>query len=173
MSKIILIITIWLLTVTPTFSQKIDSTGNISREKSSSVLCQINIKSNNYLLFSISDRWYLIIKDCGNYYVEYYINVLPFNSSELKIKSLRINKPNKILSQAFDKKIYYKNYITFDSPFFKNKELTSEGNTTYFFLSEKGRKFGEARLSVFIKPNPINEDVYNYLKINLLKFIQE
>lgn len=165
---------IFMFTVTSIFSQGLDSAGVISREKSTAVIKKLfNNDSSNYLLFSISDRWYLIIRDCGSHYVEYYVNTMPFKSSGLSTKILKLNKPNKILNDAFNSKQYHTGYITFGSPFFKDRELYSEGNITYFFLSKHGQMFGESRLSVFINPNPIDDKIYNYLKMRALRFVQE
>lgn len=174
MYKIFYISIIWMFIVIPASSQEIDSAGLISREKSMVIVNKLfNNNSSNYLLFSISDKWYLIIKDCGNYYMEYFVSTNPFKSNESSTKPLKIHKPNKVLNNAFNNQVYRKNYINFSSPFFKGQELYSEGNMTYFFFSNKGHKFGESRLSVFITPNPINEKIYSYLRMRILKFIQE
>ncbi len=59
---------------------------------------------------------------------------------------------------------YKQDYITFDSDFFKPEYEISSGNITYFVLVDENKKrYGEARLSVFIKPNPIPTDIYLYL----------
>lgn len=80
-------------------------------------------------------------------------------------------KSDSILEKAFDKKLYHKEYITFNSPFYKYNHAQSEGNLTYFYLYKEGIKYGEARLSVFIKPNPIDNQIYDYLRNVLLKII--
>ena len=75
----------------------------------------------------------------------------------------------------FDKTVYHDGFITFDSDFYQpNGYELASGNLTYFvFKDENGFKYGEAKLSVFIKPNPIDGDVYFYLVSQILNYINE
>jgi hypothetical protein len=118
-------------------------------------------------LFSIADKWYLVIVQNHNIYYEYYIKS---DTSNKKITVKKIVKHRQILSKAFNENLYQRGYITFNSSFYKNNNVESDGNITYFYLMKNGIKYGEARLSVFIAPNPINQKVYNYLLFSLLKF---
>ena len=69
----------------------------------------------------------------------------------------------KAVEKMFDKGIYKKEFITFDSDFFKPEYENSSGNVTYFVFKDKnGERYGEAILSVFIKSNPIDVEVYQY-----------
>ncbi len=142
---------------------------NISIEMSEDIINN-NFKSDEgkkRLLFSISDKWYLVIVQQEGQYEEYYLEV---DSSGTK-KSLidEIKSPSVILDKAFDIKLYSKNYIDYTSD--KEYELT-QGNKTYFVLkNELNEKYGEFSLSVVIKPTPINKEVYNYLVTKLMRQI--
>lgn len=70
----------------------------------------------------------------------------------------------------FNKNIYQKEFITFDSDFFKPHYEISSGSITYFVYKINNQRLGEARLSFFIKPNPIDVEVYLYLTNKILEY---
>ncbi|MDB5142981.1 MAG: hypothetical protein JWQ66_1694 [Mucilaginibacter sp.] len=158
------------------YSQILGHADSLSREKSEVIVKNNfrNLIGNKYLLFSISDRWYLIIAKKSNKYYEYYLDS---DTSKVRrsstIKATKVVSISRVLSKAFDEKSYQKDYITFNSPFYRHNHAESDGNITYFYLMIDGVKYGEARLSVFIKPNPIDKDVYDYLRISLLRYISK
>jgi hypothetical protein len=155
--------------------QTLNRVDSISRAKAQNTVTN-NLKispQSNYLLFSIQDKWYLIIVKKDGMLCQYYINS---DTSKLKpqvTKKSKVIKSNPILRKAFKKGLYHREYITFNSPFYKNRHAQAEGNLTYFYLYEDGIKYGEARLSVFIEPNPIDHQVYDYLRNTLLKIISK
>lgn len=157
---------IYLLVLVQTcFSQKTECSDSTSKVKAIKVINNLenNLKRKNYLLFSIADKWYLIIVEKTDSYKKYY-----YIENEL-INTNCINKPNKILAKAFDKNLYKKGYTNLNSDFYKLGYELSDGNITYFYFMDKDKKkYGEAKLTTIIKPNPIDESVYNFLLINLL-----
>lgn len=165
--------TIFLLLLSTTvFSQTIGKADTLSREKASEVATKLLKNTNrDYLLFSIADKWFLLIKDNGDSYTEYYVNTADVNLNTHEYSAITIKKPNRILRKAFNRCLYHSGYISFNSQFFKDQKVKSEGNITYFFFKSHGRKIGECRLSMFINPNPINVEIYNYLRNKLLKHI--
>jgi len=157
-------------------SQELKFTDSLSIIKSENIVKSHfteSIKNNNYLLFSIADKWYLIIIDKSNYYEQHFINTDSIVGN-IKDSISLIKKPDILLQSAFEKSIYKKEYINFSSDFFKNGYDLAEGNSTYFYLKEKNCvKYGESRLSVFVKPNPIDEKIYDYLRNALLNYISK
>ena len=146
---------------------------SLSRDKAMNTVkdnCSDCILNNSYLLYSIADKWYLVIIETLDSYEEYFVSsdILGFE----KRSSIKIKKPNAILEKAFNKELYHKGFINLNSDFYKSGYEVSEGNGTYFFLKGKdGTIYGESRLTAFVKPNPINEEVYNYLLMRLLCYI--
>ncbi len=118
------------------------------------------VKGRNYVLLCIEGQNCIVIVENKDSYNEYYIK----NSKEV-ISGNTYNKSNKLLNKMFNKEIYQKGFITFNSDFFKPDGYeVSSGNITYFVFKDKSRnRYGEARLSVLIKPNPIDSEVYTYL----------
>lgn len=61
----------------------------------------------------------------------------------------------------FDTSRYRTDFVTFNTDFYKSGYDTASGNITYFVLKDReGKSYGEARLSVFVKPNPIDAEIY-------------
>ena len=153
--------------------QSLNHVDSVSREKAHITVNNLKILTrSNYLLFSIADKWYLIIvkKKDGMFY-QYYINSDTSKLRQQVTKKYKVIKSNTILQHAFKKGLYHREYITFNSPFYKDNPAQAEGNLTYFYLYDSGIKYGESRLSIFIQPNPIDNQVYDYLRNKLLKNI--
>jgi hypothetical protein len=152
------------------YSQQLAHADSLSVKRAQSIInadLYNETLNNDYLLFSIADKWYLVIVRSHNSYSEYY---LKSDTSNQKMTIKKVIKNRRILSKAFNEKLYQSGYITFNSSFYKNNNVESDGNITYFYLMKNGIKYGEARLSVFIAPNPINQKVYNFLLFSLLRF---
>lgn len=133
----------------------------------------LNNKTENKerVIFSVADREFLVVVKDADSYVEYFL-AKEEGSSEIKLEYTEIKKSSNIFNKMFNKSNYKKEFITFDSDFFKpNGYELSSGNITYFVFKNKiGEKYGEARLSVFIKPNPIDQEVYLYLVNQVLYY---
>lgn len=138
-----------------------------SRENAENIVNSVYVnetKDNDYIIFSVDEKSYLVIIDTKDSYKEYFYN----SESQRKSNETIINKPNNFFTKMFNKTLYKKEFITFDSDFFKPHYEISSGNITYFVYKSNNQRLGEARLSFFIKPNPIDTEVYLYLtnKIN-------
>ena len=145
----------------------------MTRKKADSIVhtnLAVYVNGNDYLLFSVADRWYLIIVKNQQVYHEYYLNI---KDKSLGTNYKKIVTNNRLLSKAFDSTEYHKGYRTFNSTFYRGKKVLSEGNITYFYLMKNGTKYGEARLSIKISPNPINEKLYDYLSSELFLFMSK
>jgi hypothetical protein len=116
-------------------------------------------------LFSIADRWYLVIVRGQKKSFAYYFD------AKSNVKSRKRVEEDDVLLKAFDENLYQNGYVTFNSSFFRNIEIKSEGNITYFYLMKNHVKFGESRLSVKISPNPIPQEIYDMLSTKLLVFM--
>ncbi len=125
------------------------------------------------LVFSIADTWYLFLIELNDSYTEYFVHRLDSIKSEI-VKTTEINKSSnpEVLKEAFDSEIYKRGYITFNTSYYRDGYELANGNLTYFrFQDKKGEIFGESRLSVIVKPNPIDNKVYTYFVKRLLKLI--
>jgi hypothetical protein len=148
---------------------KIDSSRLIAKGKIEKLL--FKKIENAYLLFSVDDRWFLIIEKKSNFYREYFLQ--KNDSTYIIVKSLKIRKHKKILKKAFNKNIYHKGFINLNSDFYKNGYIFSQGNETYFYYKDKDDNiYGESKLTTIINPNPIDIEIYNFLLTRLLKYIK-
>lgn len=173
MRQIVVLTCIMIISLQYCYSQQFNSADSLSRAKAKDISNIIADKTlnNNHLLFSIGNKWYLMVVEHQDYFEEFY-----FQEDTLlkcsKVYSMKIDKPNVMLEKAFDKDLYHKDFINLNSDFYKTGYDISEGNTTYFYFRDKdGNVFGESRLTILIKPNPINNEVYNYLLMKLLQYI--
>ncbi|NHA07844.1 hypothetical protein G7092_28855 [Mucilaginibacter sp. HC2] len=170
--KLITVLIVLSFTFKAGYCQILRHADSVTRKKADSIVLRLgsSVKDNAYLLFSITDRWYLVIVEKQQRYYEYYLNIKDKN---LEPQDEKIVNRSQLLSKAFNIVRYQKGYITFNSDFFKGKQIVSEGNITYFYLMKMGVKYGEARLSVKISPNPIDEKLYDYLSSELLIFMSK
>jgi len=155
---------------TECFSQGKDSSDSLTIQKADNIVngyMADETQHNDHLLFSIADRWYLVIVRGPKKSVAYYFD------AQSNIRSRKRIKGDDGLLKAFDEALYQDGYVTFNSPFFKNTEIKSEGNITYFYLMKNHVKFGESRLSVKISPNPIPKEIYDMLSTELLSFMSK
>lgn len=121
-----------------------------------------------YVLFSLANRDYIIVVDEGQIYSEgllYYDN-----KGEIIVSSkTQIKKPHKVLSKAFDTKNYHDGFINYSSDFFKDGIDTAQGGTTYFVMSDINQKrYGEAFLSLLVKPNPFDKEIISFFTQKLI-----
>ncbi|MDH7444175.1 hypothetical protein [Aquimarina sp. 2201CG14-23] len=145
-----------------------------SQIKSSLVTNEVLRKKGNnknpYLLFSISDSLYLIIENTDSSYLEKIVELT--DNEVVNILSVKKNeKSNYILQKGFNKENYYKEFISFESDFYKDGYEIAQGSKTYFVMVDTlGYKYGESILSIIVRPNPIDEELYGYLASKLLNF---
>lgn len=153
-------------------SQKLHPEDSLSRNNADKVIEQEfiqDIKEHNFIMFSIAEKHFLLIVEKEKEYEEVFFD------SETGFKSNKVihEKPNKLFTKMFDKNLYLHDYITFNSDFFKPNYEVSSGNITYFvFKSPKFGRVAEARLSFFVKPNPIDNEIYIYLTNKSLEYIK-
>ncbi len=153
------------------FSQEINEFEMESRIKADSVFEKIaKSQSENmpYLIFGSGNQFYIIIIDRKTHYSRIKVSLDSTDNATIEsIKSLKYT--DKVLKKAFDKSIYHKEFIGFQSEFYKNGYELASGATTYFVLKDKNRnRFGESFLSILVKPNPIDSEIYNYLVRELI-----
>jgi hypothetical protein len=146
-------------------SQKLDNSALQSRQKAEFLTDQYlknRVKECNYVLFSAADTDYIIlVENKDSSYTEYFMRI----SNEIKAGTIKDTTiaTSKLMRKIFDYKLYKEDFVTFNSDFFKKGYENSSGNITYFvFKNKNGKRYGEARLSVFVNPNPIDAEVYTY-----------
>lgn len=120
--------------------------------------------SNNKIMFTIDDKFYLLIIEKKDAYEHYYFQVDTITDKKPEVKQIILFKPNDLLEKAFNTNNYHTGYIDYFSDFYKDGVEFKIGNPTYFvFIDKNGQKFGEAELSTTVTPNPIDKKVYDYL----------
>ncbi len=148
----------------------VDNESRFNADKTVSLFLSDDIKDCKHIIFSVAEKDFIIIVEKPNYYVEYFYNKSK-NIVNVKKDKVIYNKPNELFKKMFNKDIYRKEFITFNSDFFSPEYEISSGNITYFVLKdEKSKRYGEARLSFFIKPNPIDAEVYLYLTNRIMEY---
>jgi len=141
----------------------------LSREKLSKILInEFPQTKDRLLVYSIDDKWYLIIENRTSIYKEYYIKIE--KGEVLKREIGNINKPDLMLDNAFNLSNYKYGYVDFSSDEYKYYKL-SQGNKTYFCLFENGDYYGEFNLSVIVDPIPIEKKLNEYLIKKIFKEI--
>jgi len=128
------------------------------------------VSGKNYVVFSIAEKDFLVIIENKDAYQEYFAK---YNDGKISSKkSSTISKDNEVYSKMFDFESYRTDYITFNTDYFKSGYENASGNITYFVLKDKlGKSYGEARLSVIVKPNPIDAEVYLNLVNRVLHYV--
>ncbi len=166
-----ILIVIIILNCGYVYSQEMNDFEKESRIKADLVFEKIaESQSENlpYLLFSSANWNYLIIIDRKTHYTQIKAILKPNQSVEIE-SIISIKKSTEILQDAFDKSLYQKDFIGFESDFFKNGYELASGATTYFVMKDNNRtRFGESSLSFIVKPNPIKAEIYNYLRNKML-----
>lgn len=140
-----------------------------SRENLSKILSNgFSHTKERLLVYSVDDKWYLIIENSTSVYKAYYLKIE--KEGVLKREIDNIEKPNLMLDNAFNLSNYKYGYIDFSSDEYKNYKL-AQGNKTYFCLFEKGNYYGEFNLSVIVDPIPIEKGLNEYLIKKIFKEI--
>lgn len=151
-------------------SQKLQPEDLKSRENAEKVINKnflSDIKEENYIVFSVAEKNFLIVIEKQNSYEEFFYN----QEKKIKEKKSVYEKNNELMQKMFNKKNYHTEFITFNSDFFKPNYELSSGNITYFsYVTKKKKRLGEARLSFFIQPNPIDAEIYIYLTNKILEY---
>lgn len=126
------------------------------------------VRGHNYIIFSSGDNQFVVLVKQINVYHEYYINDSNEANRVIQFDTI-VRGDSKLFDRMFDRSNYRKDYTTFRSDFYKDGYETASGNITYFlFVTNDGSRLGESRLSVFVKPNPIDAEVYLYFVQRLL-----
>lgn len=125
------------------------------------------VKGKSYIIFSSGDTQFVVLVNQADSYHEYYIDESN-GANQVKYDTI-IEADTNLFDRMFDEKAYRKDYTSFRSEFYKDGYETASGNITYFSLvTIDGSRLGESRLSVFVKPNPIDAEVYLYFVQRLL-----
>lgn len=171
--KLIKVVLLSITLILTSCSAKLTSADIISRTNADKIIEENeldNVKGFNHIIFSVAEKDFIIIVEKQDCYIEYFYKK---GNDNIITKNTKViyNKPNDLLKKIFNKTIYKKDFITFNSKFFSPQYEISSGNITYFvFKDEKDKRYGEARLSFFIKPNPIDAEIYLYLTNQILKY---
>lgn len=115
------------------------------------------IQGENYVLFAISDRHCLVLVKRNKKYEEYYIDI---TNGILKSHMNKIKKKEKeIFGKLFSKNSYQEGFIDHSK-----YDMMTDGNPVYFyFCDSSNQKYGESLVTVFVKPTPIDSDIYYFL----------
>lgn len=164
--KLLLLFLITIFSSNISCSQKLDKADLKSRNIAHSVVYKHfkeEVKNKNYIIFSVSDEKFIVTIENKNSYDELYYDSTKNNSV---IDKVTYDIKNELMNKIFDKSNYKKDFISFNSDYFKPEYDASSGNITYFVYNTlDGKKYGEARLSMIVKPNPIPADIYmHYVK---------
>ncbi len=151
-------------------AQKLNKYELESRNKASLISKKV-IKDTDtpYLLFSISNTFYLLISKKESDVNEI---IVELKGDEINIvSSNKIKKPNKILLKSFDKSNYHSDFIGFESDYFKEGYEEAKGNMFYFVMRDSnGSKYGETCLSLIVKPNPLDKALVSYMTSKLINY---
>ncbi|GGZ39348.1 hypothetical protein GCM10007049_35920 [Echinicola pacifica] len=148
-------------------SQRLSEADLRSRKVADSLLesqLQKEIEGKSHVIFSVADKEMIVVVKNTDSFKEFYLNK---DTGIIKDTTLMASDP--VIIKMFDKSIYREGFTTFNSGFFESGYEISSGSITYFvFKDEQGKRYGEARLSVFIKPNPVDTEVYAYFVEKLI-----
>ncbi len=119
-------------------------------------------KSSPYILLSLGKQHYLVLIDRKSHYTQVRAELKDKEVDILYVKTIK--KGNSVLKKAFDQSIYRKEFIGFESDFFKDGYENAWGSSTYFVMKDSLRnRYGESCLSFITKPNPLDQKVYAHL----------
>ena len=115
----------------------------------------LNKRKVPYILFSISNSFYLIISEEDSFLKEMIIELKHGKIHVISTDS--IDKSNKLFLNVFNKNNYHKEFIGFESDYFKNGYKEANGNMIYFVMKDiHGDRYGETCLSLIVKPLDFN-----------------
>jgi hypothetical protein len=121
------------------------------------------IQNREYVVYEWSEKIYIVlVKINSNKFVEF-----KFEKDKNELISLKdINNltNNNCLDKVFDYKNLSKDYIDFQSEFYKNKDVDYNGTTVYFaMISSDGSIYGECRLTTIVNILPYDRDIHLFL----------
>lgn len=152
-------------------SQELTEEEMRSRREAESVVnayLKDRVKGYNYIIFSSGGAQFIVLVNQAGSYHEYYIDDSSGLNKVIQYDTIVGNNP-KLFDRMFDERAYRKDYTSFRSDFYKDGYETASGSITYFSLvTNDGSRLGESRLSMFVKPNPIDAEVYLYFVQRLL-----
>jgi len=166
-----LLILFFALCIGQSYSQELNDFELESRNKADLVFKEVaesQSENHPYVLFSSGNSFYLIIIDRKTHYTR--IKASLTQNDSINVESVKtIKKSSEILEKAFNASLYHKKFIGFQSEFYKNGYELANGAMTYFVMKDKSRnRYGESCLSIIVKPNPIDIEIYNYFVMGII-----
>lgn len=157
-------------------SFKLNKADQLSRKQTEIVLNNKLIKNSvegyDHIVFSVADENYIILINDEKSVHEFYIQLLK-NEEILIISDSIVQISEELTNIMFNKSAYKEKFISFNSDFYKSGFEVSSGKIIYFvFKGKNKKKYGESRLSFFVKPNPINSLVYSYFVTRFYEYVQ-
>jgi len=155
------------------YSQSLSEADLVSRNKAEMVLgdslIMNTVKGHDHIVFSVADKYFIVLLKKQGSFMEYHIQL---DNERIKVLTdTVVQLSGELGNRIFDKTMYKKEFITFDSDFYKSGYEISSGNITYFVFKDKeGERFGESRLSMLIKPNPIDSAIYSYFVKRIMHY---
>ncbi len=141
-----------------------------SRNNAESIISNyLSDKATNkkHIIFSVSEKYFLVLVENIDSYEEIYLS----NEEGIVIKRTKFKKPKDLFEKIFNVDNYKKGFINFNSDFFSDGIEISIGSVTYFVMKDElGKRYGESRLCMLIKPNPIDLDIHYYFTKRILEY---
>lgn len=120
-----------------------------------------NFKQKKIGLFSSGDKRFVMLEKRGdNTY--YKLNAEYSNGIINIVEDTLYNESTSLTLKIFDTSNYNSEFVSFTSDLYKDGYDISRGDFSYFVLFYEGKRYGELRLSVFVKPVPFDADIYYY-----------
>ncbi|UPQ80636.1 hypothetical protein M0M57_07290 [Flavobacterium azooxidireducens] len=121
------------------------------------------IQNREYVVYEWSERIYIVIvKINSNKFIEFKFE--KDNNEVLFLKDVTTLSNNTCLDKVFDYKNLSKDYIDYQSEFYKNKEVDYNGMTIYFaMITSDGSVYGECRITTIANILPYDRDIHLFL----------
>lgn len=121
------------------------------------------IQNREYVVYEWSEKTYIVIvKINSNKFIEFKFE--KDKNEVISLKDINNLSNNSCLDKVFDYKNLSKNYIDFQSEFYKNRSVDYNGTTIYFaMISSDGSIYGECRLTTIVNILPYDRDIHLYL----------
>lgn len=121
------------------------------------------IQNREYVVFEWSEKIYIVIvKINSNKFVEFKFE--KDNNEVMSLNDITTLSNNTCLEKVFDYKNLSRDYIDFQSEFYKNKDVDYNGTTIYFaMISSDGSIYGESRLTTIVNILPYDRDIHLFL----------
>jgi len=123
------------------------------------------IQNREYVVFEWAERIYIVIvKINANKFVEFKFE--KDNNEIILLKDITTMLNNTCLEKVFDYRNLSKDYIDFQSEFYKNNNVDYNGSTIYFAMISSDRGiYGESRLTTIVNILPYDRDIHSFLMI--------